>query len=109
MKKIAGFICFLIMCIPLSGCAVSDDCVYTTRTVCYPTATVYYRPAPKLGYYYPGQYRYRYHYHYYKPLPPKRHYNKPHKPLPPKKHYNKPNKPTPPSKPHTSQNRRNRH
>lgn len=95
MKKIAGFICFLIMCIPLIGCAVSDDCVYTTRTVCYPTATVYYRPAPKLGYYYPGQYRYHYHYHYHKPLPPKRQYNKPHKP-------------TPPSKPNTGQNRRSR-
>lgn len=94
MKKIAGFICFIVMCVTFNSCAVSDDCVYTTRTVCYPTATVYYRPAPKLGYYYPGQYRY--HYHYHKPLPPKRHYNKPHKP-------------TPPSRPHTGQNRRNRH
>lgn len=93
MKKIAGFICFIVMCVTFNGCAVSDDCVYTTRTVCYPTATVYYRPAPKLGYYYPGQYRY--HYHYHKPLPPKRHYNKPHKP-------------TPPSKPNTGQNRRSR-
>lgn len=93
MKKIVGFICFIVMCVTFNSCAVSDDCVYTTRTSYYPTATVlYYRPAPKLGYYYPRQY----HYHYHKPLPPKRQYNKPHRP-------------TPPSKPHTGQNRRNRH
>lgn len=90
MKKIAGFICFIVMCVAFNSCAVSDDCVYTTRTSYYPTATVlYYRPAPKLGYYYPRQY------HYHKPLPPKRQY--------------KPHRPTPPSKPHTGQNRKNRH
>lgn len=88
MKKIISFIYFIVICIGLSSCSVytTDDYVYT-RTVYYPSYSVYYRPTP--------------------PPPPRYYHHKSHHK--PKHHYNKPqNKPTQPPRSHNSRPTHNR-
>lgn len=84
MKKIISFIYFIVICIGLSSCSVytTDDYVYT-RTVYYPSYSVYYRPTP------PPPPRYYHHKSHHKP---KHHYNKPSHSNKPRTHNNKHNR-----------------